>query len=439
MAVLDDILKGAQLGRMLGDPVARGITAGITRRQDLEDQERRRQLILENAELSRKQQLEDFGRREQSSINQILLNNPDLLQGMAGEQTQPQNVISIGGRNFDASGVLKAREEQARREALLKRLANPPQPSVVGGMLQSPQVDERGVVTGINVSDVPVNVNVPEQDLNAMTLEETDALNMEGMTGTSPEAAQATKQTTLRDLERERRLEEIGAKRTSLSSRPATQGQIMSALTNASKYGVNPEAFRDQAGEIDYQRLSVAIGAAQKQNRDAERKAKLEAIPAEMRTKAAGYIAVQKDLDDLKEDVESLQKSGRIPSLLDNAISSATSGAPDGFFSSLYRAGLQNFQSAESREFEGTKARVATALSNMISGAAIPESERKFLTPFTPVQGETFESLVGKLSGLERYLQNRISTFSQPVSGGGKPSSSGGEPFKIGRFTVEVE
>lgn len=201
------------------------------------------------------------------------------------------------------------------------------------------------------------------------------------------------------------------------SARGLTDGQRTALLARAGKAGVNPNDFAREDGTFDYDKMAIASGTSEKKAADDFRKAKLEAIPAELRSKAAGYLAVQKDLENLKTEMQDLQAKGGVPGILDNAIASATAGAPTGFWSNLYRAGLQSFQSADSREFEGSKARVSTALTNMISGAAVPDSERKFLTPFLPFPGESLESVLAKISGLEEYLNNRITTFS-PSTGG---------------------
>lgn len=198
--------------------------------------------------------------------------------------------------------------------------------------------------------------------------------------------------------------------------RPLTEGQKTSLLLRIGKAGVNPDEFTKEDGTYDFDKMAIAAGAAERASAEESRKAKLDAIPAELRSKAAGYVAVQKDLEDLKADVLDLQKNGKIPSSVDNAIAAATAKTPGGFFGSLYQAGLKSLQSADSKEFEGTKARVSTSLTNMISGAAVPENERQYLTPFLPVVGESFESLVGKLAGLEQYLNNRITAFSAGAS-----------------------
>lgn len=198
--------------------------------------------------------------------------------------------------------------------------------------------------------------------------------------------------------------------------RPMTQGQAVAAITRASRYGVNPNNFRDANGNIDWEKTAIASGFAERQARDAERQAKLDAIPEGQKTKAAGYIALQGDMDNLKETIQNIQASGNAPGLVDDAIAAATAAPASGFFSTFYQRGLKSFQSEKSRELEGAKAMVATALTNAISGAAVPEHERKYLTPFIPVAGDSLQVVIKKAADLEQYLNRKVQSYSMPVS-----------------------
>lgn len=179
------------------------------------------------------------------------------------------------------------------------------------------------------------------------------------------------------------------------------------------------EKFRNDAGDIDYGRLALASGRAERESLESARDAKLNSVPAEIRGKVAAYQAVQKDLERLREKLDQEAQSGDIPSGMQDVISASLSEAPDGFFSRVFqRFFLQPAQSKTSAENERLRGAVSASISRAIAGAALTGTEKQNLIPFTPQAGDSFERLLEKSAALEQFLKNQIEGLSTPFPRG---------------------
>jgi hypothetical protein len=213
----------------------------------------------------------------------------------------------------------------------------------------------------------------------------------------------------------------LDAKTKTGSSRGLTENAKLNAVGLAGKHGVNinDPKYQKENGDKDW--MAITYDARQNETKleiEARNK-KLESssLTTDQKNKVKAYQAVQNDLTNLKQNIKELSDSGKLPGVWENAISVAANQPPDGFFSALVSGGAKLIQSEEAKELEGNKAMVATALTNAISGAAVPDNERAYLTPFLPQGNDTGKDLLIKVAGLERYLAQRVNNYSQPVSG----------------------
>lgn len=176
------------------------------------------------------------------------------------------------------------------------------------------------------------------------------------------------------------------------------------------------EAFRNDQGEIDYGRLALQAGRAEREVIDADKAAKLDKAPAEVRSKVAAYQAVQKDLERLREKLDEEQRTGDIPSGFQDVLSGSLAEAPSGFFGRVFQRFVQQpMQSKTAAENERLRGAVAGSISRAIAGASLTGTEKQNLIPFTPQAGDSFERLLDKSAGLEQFLANQIEGLTTPM------------------------
>lgn len=212
-----------------------------------------------------------------------------------------------------------------------------------------------------------------------------------------------------------------------------TENAKANIIGRASKAGVlqvdtDLDKFKNDLGEIDFQKLSIASGRGERETLDSAREAKLNQIPAEARNKVAAYQAVQKDLERLRERLDQEQASGDIPSGMQDIISASLSEPPGNFFSRTFqRFVLQPAQSKTAAENERLRGAVSASIGRAIAGAALTGTEKENLIPFSPQPGDSFERLLDKASSLEQFLNNQIEGLTSPIPIGGAQPTPGGQ------------
>jgi hypothetical protein len=208
--------------------------------------------------------------------------------------------------------------------------------------------------------------------------------------------------------------------KTTASSRGLTENAKMAAIGLAGKHGVNIKdpKYMKEDGTIDY--MALTFDARQNEGKEevAKRNEKLNGMTTDQKNKVGAYMAIQNDLVPLKQQIKELSDAGKFPSAIDNAIAVAANQPPDGFFSALLSGAAKALQTTDSKELEGNKAMISTALTNAISGAAVPDNERVYLVPFLPQTTDDVNGLLIKIAGLERHLNNKVNTLSQSGQAG---------------------
>lgn len=234
--------------------------------------------------------------------------------------------------------------------------------------------------------------------------------------------------------------------------RPLTETARSALLTRAGKFGVissdqDLDKFRNEAGDLNIEKLSVAAGRAEREGLEAEKEAKLNQAPAEVKSKVAAYQAVQKDLERLRAKLDEELVSGDIPSGFQDIISSSLAEAPGNFFTRAFqRFVLQPAQSKTAATNERLRGAVSASIGRAIAGASLTGTEKQNLIPFSPQPGDSFERLLEKSASLEQFLNNQIEGLTTPISTTRQSVSSpvatpginprGQNPINIGRFTV---
>ena len=228
--------------------------------------------------------------------------------------------------------------------------------------------------------------------------------------------------------------EKIAATKAISGSKPITETSKANILGRAGKSGlivsdVDLDKFRNESGDIDYGKLALASGRAERGILDDARDAKLGAAPAEVKSKVASYQAVQKDLERLMEKLDEESRTGNIPSGFQDIISGSLSESPTNFFTRTFqRFVLQPSQSKTAAENERLRGAVSASIGRAIAGAALTSTEKQNLIPFTPQAGDSFERLLEKASALEQFLDNQIEGLSTPIPSGRSIPASQPEP-----------
>lgn len=268
--------SGMRFGGQLADlaaPFIRAKELKDARAQQLQDQELRRSQQLEDREYNRNSQFEDLQRKFQmeqalgklsgarfTPINPAQGGRPASIGALPVSPNDPQDLmVAAPGTFISPSEAMAGEEQRFSRESLLKRLANPAQPKIEGGLQFNPQVDEKGLTTGFKVSDVPVDVQISQEEIDNMSPEEAAELNLGGTE--APESV--TKKTNLRELQQQMDLEKISSRSRlsgSAGGRPLTSGQRSELLIDATKAGLNIEDYTDESGNIDFDALSINVG-----------------------------------------------------------------------------------------------------------------------------------------------------------------------------------
>lgn len=221
---------------------------------------------------------------------------------------------------------------------------------------------------------------------------------------------------------------DIAGMKGAAGSKPITETSKANILGRAGKSGLivsdaDLDKFRNDAGDIDYGKLAMASGRAERESIDNLNHEKLNKLPAEVKSKVASYQAVQKDLERLREKLNEEVASGDIPSGMQDVISGSLSESPTNFFTRTFqRFVLQPSQSKTAAENERLRGAVSASIGRAIAGAALTATEKQNLIPFSPQAGDSFERLLEKSAGLEQFLANQIEGLTTPIPSGGAPS-----------------
>lgn len=442
------------------DAIMGGIQQGLQLQQlpqQLEDQALQRQ--LQNALLTQKlQDLQNpqaaLARKIQEELTIRGALNPDL--GIS------QTPVGLTGQTIFNPGATNATEAQL--EAALA--ANPQSVIPSAPAIGAPEtpISVAGVQTGLTLNpNAPISAESRKLNnqislANARAAANGEAVEyftqVDGTVGIRPKRVLAgttpvatTLQTSTGEAAKELPKSARGA-----GARPLTETARSALLTRAGKFGVissdqDLDKFRTESGDLNIEKLSVAAGRAEREGLEAEKEAKLNQAPAEVKSKVAAYQAVQKDLERLRAKLDEELVSGDIPSGFQDIISSSLAEAPGNFFTRAFqRFVLQPAQSKTAATNERLRGAVSASIGRAIAGASLTGTEKQNLIPFSPQPGDSFERLLEKSASLEQFLNNQIEGLTTPISTTRQSVSSpvatpginprGQNPINIGRFTV---
>lgn len=197
-----------------------------------------------------------------------------------------------------------------------------------------------------------------------------------------------------------------------------TQNQQILALRKAGEAGINPDDdkyLNPQTGTYDFTKLTIDSGKALRENKRLADAAKASSMTGKTKSDLDALNAAEKQLHFLQDEITDIASSGKTPSFFDNVIAASTAAPPEGAIGAIYQQIAKGLQSEESKELEGRKSIISSALTKAISGLAVTKSEASRLG-FIPRPGDTFEELVRKASLVQEYINNQRSGLGQASS-----------------------
>lgn len=226
------------------------------------------------------------------------------------------------------------------------------------------------------------------------------------------------------------------------SSRALTPNAQNAILLKASSAGVDPDDpkyFNEDTQIRDFTKLTIDAGKAARENKRLDNALKAQGLTGKTKTDLEALNAAEQQLFSLQDEIAEISRTGQTPTFFDNALAAVTAAPPSGFFTSLVQQGAEYLQSDDSKYLEGKKSVINSALTKAISGLAVSKDEARRLG-FLPRPGESFDSLLRKVSLVEDYINNQREGLSQgstvPSAPRSLPTASPSSPLRIGRFTV---
>lgn len=461
-------VNNAQAGANLLDSLIQGVQGGIQLQQlpgKLQENQIAQQ--LQNAiNLQKLQDLQNPQAALARRLEQELTLKGALNSDLGIVRAQP----GLVGQTITTPGALTAQQmaslptqDQMENQATAAQIALssgqpvPEQlslPSVAPGLPETP-ISAFGIQTGLNV-----NPNIPIQAKDRKLNDQIAAMNARAASSGTPIRyerglndeliAVPTRQVgtgpistiPIQDPTGEApKLAPRASTRSGGAARALTPNAQTTLLSQASAAGIDPDSpkyFDEATNTYDFIKLSIDKGKAQRENKRAENAAKASELKGKTKTDVDALNAADKQLDFLQDEIAEIANSGKTPGFLDNLIAAETSSPPTGWLSSGWQQLLKDVQSEESKELEGKKTIISSALTKAISGLAVTAQEATRLG-FLPRAGESFQEIVRKAAVLKEYIKNQREGLSGvpdeiPVSPATPAPAAKGT--KIGRFTL---
>lgn len=161
-------------------------------------------------------------------------------------------------------------------------------------------------------------------------------------------------------------------------------------------------------GGLDFAKLAVEVGKAERINELAELKTKEAGLSALQKKDNAGFIAAKKDLINLKSKVNELSESGREPGMLQNMLAAQSANPSTGPISSFFRQLSNMGLNEDTIQKEALRAGLDSAVTKALSGLAVTSPEAIRLSPLIPQKDDSLKIILQKTAELEDFLTNRI-------------------------------
>lgn len=215
-----------------------------------------------------------------------------------------------------------------------------------------------------------------------------------------------------------------------------TPNQQNTILRKASNAGINPDDpkyYDPETEKYDFTRIAIDEGKAARENKARENQLKAQGLTGKMQSDVAKLDAGAIQLDSLRDKMDELALSGKAPGFKDNFIAAITAAPPDGTWETLKYQTLKYFQSKESKDLEGNKGIISSALRSAISGLAVSKEEATNLG-WLPRPSDSFGDLIGKVALVELYIKNQRAgltggSTSAPAPGVGAPPPKTAEEY----------
>lgn len=211
-------------------------------------------------------------------------------------------------------------------------------------------------------------------------------------------------------------------KTSSIKSLTPNAQNILFGQAGAAGVDPNDPKYKNEDGSYDFLQLSIDKGMAIRENKRVENALKAQGLTGKTKQDVDKLNAASKQLDNLQTELENLAKSGKAPGFADTFIAATTAAPPDGPISTLYQMGAKYFQSNESKDLEGRKGIVSSALTSAISGLAVSKSEAERLG-WLPRPVDSFADLIRKVSLVEEYINSQRSGLSEGSAASPAPTT----------------